>query len=757
MKKGWSIKQKDFHSDANAGSMESLFTLGNGFLGIRGDFPLSGKVVEKGTFINGFYESGRITYGEKAYGYADNWQTIVPLPEAKELNIEVDGQVLFSSSGQFKVRQRLLNLEESLIRWEVLWCDNRDREYKCEITLVIPFHYRGVLQFLWKITMPEKQSSIKISSPISMVTGQKEETDDPRLPGHFDGSTLSIASNHLDGKYCHMTVEAEGSSLWASVLSHNQVSGIDREQRSIEKRTDGITEIIEGRADTLIEIVKTVSYDYGPTSQSDNVKRNNKASLERAVNEGHSSIVEKQRQFMRDFWKRSDISIEGDEDAQLSLRYNLFQLLQSTGRDGERSIAAKGLSGSGYEGHYFWDAETYVLPFFIYTNPSIARSMLKYRISRLQQAGERAEMMHQKGVLFPWRTINGEECSAYFPAGTAQYHINSDIALGLNKYLEATGDLSILDEGGDSLLEGTARFWADLGTMVEGKGFCFHSVTGPDEYTALVDNNYYTNLSARENLKAAARWLVNRVSTEDISLWNSLAELVYLPENGSVTPQDDTFLEKEKWDFAGTDESSYPLLLHFHPLNIYRKQVLKQADVIMAQVLFPTELPFDQKKLNFDYYEQITTRDSSLSACAQGICAFQLGYEDLAEEYFNETLHTDRKDLHGNVSHGLHTASMGGSYLMVLYGFLGLIQSREGLSFHPALPEKLNRLSLRVTLGSCLLEIVIGKENILYRSLEGELSFYHFDELMKLSEGQEIDLPLRQREKKDFTLFRPRT
>ncbi|MBB6478583.1 glycoside hydrolase family 65 protein [Spirochaeta isovalerica] len=754
--KEWIIEQSDFSDHSKNGLMESLFTMGNGFLGLRGNFPLIPSAEEKGTFINGFFESGPITYGEKAYGYADNWQTIVPLPEGKNVEFEADGLPLFAEGLSSGNLYRQLNLKEGSTHWSFTLQDRKGRKYKGRILILIPFNTRGVVRFQWRISAPDSVKTLVIKSSVQPEKKEGTETDDPRLPGHFDGSTLtgSLLENKEHSLYA---LHAQGSGLSAYCSMDNRVDGLAGLKVRNESNHTGLLEIIEGSPMGEVTLEKTVSYNFGPADDSGPVIAGLLKELESVAQHTTEELMAGHKAFMELFWKNSDVLIEGDSEAQLSLRYNLFQLLQSAGRDSRSSIAAKGLSGSGYEGHYFWDAETYVLPFFIYTNPDVARSMLKYRISIVPAAEKRAGKLSHKGILFPWRTINGEECSAYYPAGTAQYHINSDIALGLASYIDVTGDDSLLNEGGDKLLAGTARFWCDLGTYVDGKGFCFHSVTGPDEYTAIVDNNYFTNLCARENLRSAARLLENRVDEEERLSWIRRADEIYLPEEGGVTPQDDSFLEKEKWDFANTDKSSYPLLLHYHPLSIYRKQVLKQADVIMAQALFPSELSKEQMKRNFDYYEQVTTRDSSLSACAQGISAFHLGYGDLAWEYFNETLHTDRKDLHGNVSHGLHTAAMGGSFLMIIKGFLGLESHPGSFFFKPALPDRLKSISLQLKLKESTLRIVLEQKRVLYKSVSGTAEFFHYGKKIRLDEEKEESFLIPERVSVEFTLFRPKT
>ncbi|MBI9096995.1 MAG: glycoside hydrolase family 65 protein [Spirochaetaceae bacterium] len=736
----WIIEQTNFDDRSQVECYESLFTLGNGYLGLRGDLPLHGKAIRRGTYINGFYEKGPITYGEKAYGFADNWQTIVPLPEGKEVNFTVNGVELFHNKGRFIQNKRILNMKDSYSLWQFSWVDESGRVYEGTVRTIVPFHFKGTAVFIWDIALPDNESSIEISSPLLFDSQGGEDTDDPRLPAHFNSKSITLDRKCSDQGDEQLILKTGGSRLVLSCAMDHIITGLESLETVLGSQENGFIRTYTGKAAKSIGIVKVLSYSYGNLADEKKVEKSVGEEMRFAREKGVEGILADQRDFMDQFWSTGDVQIEGDEEAQISLRFNLFQMLQSTGRDGERSIAAKGLSGPGYEGHYFWDAETYVLPFFIYTNPHIARSMLKYRISILDKAKERAALLGHEGALFPWRTINGEESSAYFPAGTAQYHINADIALGLNKYLEVTGDLSILDEGGSDLLAETSRFWCSLGCHIEGKGFCFNSVTGPDEYTALVDNNYYTNLLARENLKAAVHWLNESVSQQEINLWRETAGRIFLPDNCEVTPQDDSFLQKEKWDFDNTPKSKYPLLLNFHPLNIYRKQVLKQADVVMAQALYRSHFPPGLLRRNFHYYEELTTRDSSLSSCAQGINAHWLGYEDLAWEYFLETVHTDRKDLHHNVSHGLHTASMGGSYLMILNGFLGLENQGGTVRFRPRLSDKLKGIILHISIGKSLVKVNLKGNTVEYTAVDSDVFFYHYSKRIDLKIGQSLTI-----------------
>ncbi|MET0579701.1 MAG: glycosyl hydrolase family 65 protein, partial [Ilumatobacteraceae bacterium] len=476
--------------------------------------------------------------------------------------------------------------------------------------------------------------------------------------------------------------------------------------------------VISGRlqAGQTLRIVKFVAYHTSTGVPAEELADRCHRTLVRAMDDGHDAIVGEQRAWLERFWADSDIELRGDDAAQQAVRWNLFQLAQASAQTQEHGIAAKGVTGGGYEGHYFWDTETYVVPFLAYTSPETARKLLRFRWRQLDKARDRAVELNQVGAMYPWRTINGDEASAYYAAGTAQYHINAAIAFALKRYLDASGDVAFLAGEAAEIFVETARLWEDLGFYsTNGKeAFRIHGVTGPDEYTTVVNDNLYTNVMARFNMRYAARivdlleaWdsdayasLCRRLRLQpgETAAWTRAAESMYLPydEELGIHPQDDRFLECEPWDFAGTPAEKYPLLLHFHPLVIYRHQVLKQADVVLAMVLREDQFSLDQKRRNFDYYDPITTGDSSLSACVQAMAAAQIGYDELAMEYFREALFVDLADTHGNANDGVHVASAGGVWGTIVFGFAGLHDHGTALRFSPSLPSVWQGVTFRM-------------------------------------------------------------
>jgi alpha,alpha-trehalose phosphorylase len=463
-------------------------------------------------------------------------------------------------------------------------------------------------------------------------------------------------------------------------------------------------------------IVKLVTYHTSRSVPPQELADRCGRTLDRAREDGEEGVLADQRAWLDAFWERSDVELRGDEQAQQAIRWNLYQIAQATARTQEQGVAAKAVTGAGYEGHYFWDTEIYIIPFLAYTSPELARRLLRFRWHMLPTARKRARELSQRGALYPWRTINGEEASAYYAAGTAQYHINAAVAFALKRYLDASGDVGFLAGEGAEILVETARLWEDLGFYSANgdRVFHIHGVTGPDEYTTVVNDNMYTNAMARFNMRYAARvvellalWneeayesLLRRLALDrsEIDRWNEASNAMYLPydEELGIHPQDESFLDREVWDFEDTPAENYPLLLHYHPLVIYRFQVLKQADVVLAMALRSNQFSLEQKRRNFDYYDPITTGDSSLSACVQALGAAQIGYDELALEYFREALFVDLADTHGNTSDGVHIASAGGVWGTIAFGFAGMHDSGTSLRFSPRLPPGWDGVTFRL-------------------------------------------------------------
>jgi beta-phosphoglucomutase len=723
---------------------ETIFALGNGTLGMRGTFEEGYPGEVSGTYVNGFYEETPIIYGEIAYAYAKNRQVMLNVADGRPIRLTVGGDRLDLSTGTILSYERTLELAQGVLERAFRWRSPAGIEIEVRVRRLVSLARRHVAAIDWSVRVLKGTGALVVDSLLDGGVGNKASGDDPRVGAHFHERPLAVLDGEASGMRGLLTQETRNTRFVISCAMDHTLGTEGRMQdpvttasRAASRATISIAaHAAEG---ATLRLTKYLGYCTSLELPRESCAARAREAAASAREAGFGALMAEQKEILDDFWHVADVQLDGDEALQQSLRYNLFSLFQSAGRDGRTSIAAKGLTGEGYEGHYFWDTEIYVLPFFIYTRPEIARALLRYRCGILDKARARAVEMSQRGALFPWRTIGGEETSPYYPAGTAQYHINADIAHAFRKYMSATEDKALLRERGAEMLFETARLWADLGAYIPRKGgaFCINEVTGPNEYTALVNNNLYTNLMARENLAYAASTAEEMQATEpeefghiarairleqaEIDEWRRAARCMYVPYDGErgIHAQDDAFLDRAAWDFTGTPAESYPLLLHYHPLVIYRHQVLKQPDVVLAQVLLGNLFTRSDKKRNFDYYDPLTTGDSSLSPCIQSVAAAELGYTEMAYRYFSRTARMDLDDVNGNVADGVHTAAMAGTWISIVYGFAGMRDHDGALSFSPKLPDAWKRLLFRLRFRGRLLEIEITRETATYRLSEG--------------------------------------
>lgn len=703
----WCICEKSFCASLLPQS-ESIFSVGNGYLGFRGNFEEGAPVYQNGTYINGFYEFRPLIYGEEAYGYAKNSQTILNLTDCKIIRLSVEGEIFDLSRADVIDYSRILDMQKGILFREVVFKTISGKTIHVKSERLVCFHRKEIAAISYEVHTDIEVQVIVSSEMISNESNQLNEWD-PRAAASLYGKVLLPVENYADQERLFSSHITQNSKLTLAVCAEHRVSTASdyTMTNSSEESVGKIVYTINLKPDAPFRLYKYMVY--GTT------KEQIQKPLKKAVKDGFPTLLQEQKEYLDHFWNDADVIIDGNDAAQQGIRFSLFQILQSVGKNGERGIAAKGLTGQGYEGHYFWDSMIYVLPFFIYTQPTIARNLLKFRHTLLSCARERATTLHHKGALFAWRTINGKEASAYYPAGTAQYHINADIIYALKKYYDVTDDTSIIEEFGEEMLIETANFWCDLG-FFNNKKFQIHEVTGPDEYTALVNNNVYTNLMARENLLFAYQKVKNPKEE-----WKHAAEQMFIPydEASGIFPQDDNFFEREPWDFANTPPEHYPLLLHYHPLEIYRKQVLKQSDLLLAIFLLRKYFTDKQIKDNFAFYDPLTTGDSSLSDCIQGILAAEIGDYEKSLRYFTETVEMDLENINHNVRDGVHIASMGGSWLYLVYGFAGMRDDDGNISFRPRLPKVWNRVEFKLKIRNSQIHVCLTQDQTIYTLIGG--------------------------------------
>ncbi|MFO1028473.1 MAG: glycosyl hydrolase family 65 protein [Acetobacteraceae bacterium] len=767
----WNIIERRFNPDFLA-QFETVLALGNGYLGMRGCPEEGGPAVENSTLINGFYEVRPILYGEDAYGFAKTGQTILNVTDSKTIKLFVDDEPFWLPSATILRYDRRLNMRAGTLDREILWQTPAGKEVLITSRRLVSLAHRHVAAISYRVELLNADAPVVLSSEMSAnQTSGSAVADDPRQSRGFSGRVLHPAAGYAREQRVLLCHETLGSRLrLACGIDHLLDTACATTSRTEQHEDFGqVAFTVEARQGSAIHLTKYMVYHTTQTATAQELCGRVEWTLDRMMRNGFQDLLTAQQRCMDDFWRRSDMRIHDLREARIkrstveiqqAIRFNLFQAMQASARADNAGVPAKGLTGQAYEGHYFWDTEIYLLPFLIYTTPRIARNLLMFRYRMLEAARARARLLGHRGALYPWRTIDGQEASAYYAAGTAQYHINADIMYALRKYVTATGDEAFLHEYGAEMLVETARLWRDLGFYSDAKDgrFCINSVTGPDEYNTVVNNNAYTNLMAEENLRYASqvvqdlqsshpdayRQLVSRTALDpaEIEEWAHAANAMYVPydEKRGIIPQDDSFLEREPWDFANTPANHFPLLLYYHPLNIYRKQVIKQADIVLAMFLLGGRFSLETKRLNFMFYDPLTTGDSSLSSCIEAIVAAQIGEIDKAIEYGMAALLMDLADVGGNVKDGCHIAAMGGTWMMLAYGMAGMRDDDSILSFWPRrAPQDQAVLQFPLTHRGRILDVEIDTGTARYSLREGEsMVIRHEAEKIELTSAEPV-------------------
>jgi alpha,alpha-trehalose phosphorylase len=774
----WRLVERSIDLE-DVGVTETLFAVANGYLGLRGNFPEGRHEYEHGTYINGFHETFQIRHAENAYGFAEIGQTIINAPDAKVMRVYVDDEPLSLDVADVREYERVLDLREGVLRRHIRWMTPSGKDVVVDDERFVSFEEKHLAVLRLSITVLNSDAPVTISCQvINRQDGEnvyggtpivpKKAGFDPRKAERIEERVLQPQEYWQDENRSAFGYRVTQSGMALGVAADHVVETENEVEarRLIEPDIAKNVFRVRARAGVPTTVTKFVAYHTSrgvpPRELVDRCRR----TLDRAMSTGCDTLLAHQAEWLAAFWDRSDVRIAGHDDLQQATRWCLFQLAQASARADGLGVPAKGMTGSGYSGHYFWDTEIYVLPFLTYTTPQWARNALRMRYLMLPAARRRAFQLNEAGALFPWRTISGEEASAYYAAGTAQFHINADIVYALAKYVRATGDVDFLHREGIDIAVETARLWTTLGfwrTSDDGeRTFHIHGVTGPDEYTTVVNDNLFTNVMARFNLRFAARvvrelaaadgeafrTMVTRLNLEagEADAWERAAEAMYIPFSPAlgIHPQDHVFLEREIWDLENTPADKRPLLLHYHPLVIYRYQVLKQADVVLALFLQGNHFSAEDKLADFEYYDPLTTGDSTLSAVVQSILAAEVGYQDLALEYFRQSLFVDLADLHHNAADGVHVASAGGVWTALVCGFGGMRDHFGELTFDPRLPAAWPELSYALEWQGTRLDITLRRDSLTVRASEdgAHVGFSVRGTPYMIGPGEEVVVPL---------------
>jgi len=750
----WVVREPWLDLD-RMGQVESVFALSNGHIGLRGNLDEGEPHAMPGTYLNSFYERRPLPYAEGGYGYPESGQTIINVTNGKLIRLLVEDEPFDLRYGRLHRHERVLDLRAGTLSRDVEWESPAGRVVRVRSTRLVSLTQRAIAAIEYEVEVVDAPALVVLQSELvanEQLPSRNEA--DPRVEAALTDPLVSeqYGSSGAGAYLIHTT---RRSGLHVAAAMDHEVHGPETAEVSSEAsddiaRTTVIARLEPGKP---LRLVKYLAYGWSSRRSLPALHDQVRAALAAARYTGWEGLTGEQRTYLDEFWQTADVEIDGDAELQQAVRFATFHVLQAGARAERRAIGAKGLTGEGYDGHTFWDAETFCLPVLVHLAPHAAADMLRWRQSILPQAYERAEQLGLKGAAFPWRTIRGQECSGYWPAGTAAFHINADIADAVRRYVAATGDTEFEREVGLELLVATARLWRSLGHHDSSGEFRIDGVTGPDEYTAIVDNNVYTNLMAQQNLRYAAEVAARYpraaarfgVDAEEMASWRDAAKSMRIPydEVLGVHPQSEGFTHHQVWDFENTPPEKYPLLLHVPYFDLYRKQVVKQADLVLAMQLRPDAFTPEQMRRNFAYYEALTVRDSSLSACTQAVVAAWTGHLDLAYDYLAEAALVDLDDLAGNTDHGVHIASMAGTWTAVVSGFGGMRMDDEGISFAPRLPPALTRISFGLKWQGRQLRVEIRPDEAEYRLVDGPpMRLRHHGEPIALADEEPQVLPL---------------
>ena len=746
----WSVRETEFDL-SRLGQTESIFALSNGHIGWRANLDEGEPHSISGSYLNGVFEEVDLPYAETAYGYPEAGQSIINVTNGKIIRLLVDDEPFDVRYGNLISHERVLDFKAGLLTRTVEWESPTHRRVRIRSTRIVSLVHRALAGIRYEVEPLDGKVDIVVQSELvanEPVLGR--DAADPRSGEIVQESLSSEFAAHRERSAILIHSTRRSGLRIAAAMEHFVQAPKGAETTSEnEQDTARFTVATTLPRGQRLTLYKFVTYGWSSLRSLPALRAQVDGALATAREHGWDGLARAQRKYLAEFWSRSDVELQGDDEVQQGIRFGMFHVLQAAARAEQRAIPAKGLTGPGYNGHTFWDTETFVLPMLTYTAPPAVPDALEWRHSTLELARKRARDLGLKGAAFPWRTIRGEECSGYWPASTAAFHINADIADAVLRYQTATDDERFERMFGAELLIETARLWASLGHFDRGGEFRIDGVTGPDEYSAIADNNLYTNLMAQRNLQAAAdaagrhRDVARRlgVTNKEIEDWRKAGQSVYIPYEPTlgIHKQASQFTDHQLWDFEATKPEQYPLFLHFPYFDLYRKQVIKQADLVLAMHLRGDAFTADEKARNFAYYEALTVRDSSLSSCTQAIIAAEVGHLQLAHDYLGEAALMDLNDLEHNVRDGVHMGSLAGAWLAAVHGLGGMRHHGESLEFRPRLPRGISRLSFSILFRGRSLKVAFTHQRVTYRLVRGRpLTFNHYGEPVRVTAGAAV-------------------
>lgn len=736
----------------------SVLTVANGWIGVRGAFEELHPDVGPATLMAAAHDDVPLQYPEPAFGQPDSSEHLVPVPDAWAVQLLVDRTPFDLRTAEVEQHERRLDLRRGVLHRSFRWTAPSGAEVEVRTRRVVSLTRRELVLTTYEVqALTDATVELRPFPCCGRAPGSAARPE----PAPDRPDLLALRCHH-DGHESWTVQSASRSGVRVVARGRFDVTG-DVARDAGEHRTSLVAGLRAGQGLTLdLRVAYTAAEPEADASDDDVAALEERllddagAVLDAASGADADALVAEHAAVLARVWDRADVEVVGDDAVQQAIRFSVLQVVQAAAGSADVGIRAKGLTGDGYDGHTFWDAEAFVIPVLDHVLPEGADAHLRWRHRTLPQAVDRARVLDLPGASYPWRTLTGRECSGYWPAGTAAVHVTADIADAAARHAALTGDEVFAREVARDVTVHAARFFLGLGRRDRQGGFHLDGVTGPDEYSALMDDNAFTNLMAQRVLRHAVR-LSRRFPAEatahgvddgELRTWEETADAVVVPYDDElgVTQQAQGFTHLAAFDLTSVGEEDYPLHASVHYSRLYRRQVLKQADVVMAAWLAPDAFTTEQKRRDFDHYEPLTVRDSSLSAPAQAVVAAEIGYLDLAWAFTRETALIDLQDDGRPTEDGVHVAAHAGAWSALVVGFGGLRDDADGgLHLDPVLPPALQRLAFGLRSGASALRVEVDRtptgEQVTYRLLEGPaVSVTHHGEAVHLTPEEPQDV-----------------
>ncbi|MBP5308020.1 MAG: glycoside hydrolase family 65 protein [Clostridia bacterium] len=763
--RGWIVEETEYSESTNKLN-ETIFTAANGYLGVRGFFEEgfygSPSESDPSVMINGIYEYYPYRHIWRRPGFPERFHSIINNVNPIEIFVYVNGEKV-SLGGNVSGYSRALDMKRGVVTRSFDYTTHSGEVCSLKYTRCASQTEKHLLLTRVEIEAPAG-AEVEIRTllrPIGGMSASKKEEigSDMPYPVTLDyvksyGDEGVIDYSTKESKFGIACAVSENCSIAAKTIENG-----DNEFSTRYKEVSSGKRIVYDRFSVFVTSRDRSDY----AAKALQIARESKKA-------GFADLLKKSESYWFEYWDTSDIQIDDDVLINQGIRFGLYMINQSAGKDGKTNISANGLTGTAYSGHTFWDTEIFMTPMFLYSHPEIVRQLLIYRYNILPKAKERAMQMDDVGALYSWNSINGEECGHVFEAATAQYHINNDVFYAIFKYYEATEDWDFMEKYGIEILAETSKCLSYRGNFIERRGgkFCINCVCGPDEYNPVVDNNLYTNFLTKKQFEFTLEMLAElkrknpvkhaelmekcELDDADTERMKAAAENMYLPfdEENGIYMQDDNFIYKDPIDVDKIPLEKLPLLTHLHPLNLWRYQVCKQADIVLLMFLESHEFSPQMRKKVFDFYEPRTIHDSSLSAGIHSIVACDIGYEDEAYGYLKQACRMDLDNVNRNTYFGIHAACMGSCWMMIVNGYAGMRVYDGKLHFKPFIPKKWSGYAFKIKFRGSLISVRIGKDETEYKLLDGEGStFFDGNDEITLNESNKSKIIRRTTNEKD--------